>query len=161
MSGARWLLSLLLIVLASAGCGLLPTGAPVTAEPARPETIPTATVQPARPVATATAPSPAEPGGAARPILPDIAAMARQARPATVFIGVRADRTRFVDPETQAQGVGSGFILDSQGHIVTNQHVVAGARQIKVALADGRTVDAGLGGADEARDLFVLWIEGR
>lgn len=58
-------------------------------------------------------------------------------------------------------GIGSGFITRSDGVIVTNAHVVAGASKISVALRDGTTYDATLVGADEANDLAVLRIAAR
>src|SRR5690242_10572893 len=45
-------------------------------------------------------------------------------------------------------GIGSGVLIDSAGHILTNQHVVKGAQTLTVALADGRTFDGRLIGAD-------------
>ena len=58
-------------------------------------------------------------------------------------------------------GLGSGFITRSDGVIVTNAHVIAGATSISVALADGTTYPARLLGADEPNDLAVLKIEAR
>ncbi|MDZ7630393.1 MAG: trypsin-like peptidase domain-containing protein [Gemmatimonadaceae bacterium] len=56
-------------------------------------------------------------------------------------------------------GIGSGFIVQSDGVIVTNAHVVAGATKISVALRDGQTYDATLVGLDEMNDLAVLRIK--
>jgi len=58
-------------------------------------------------------------------------------------------------------GIGTGFITTSDGTIVTNAHVVAGAKRISVAMRDGTTFEATLKGADEANDLAVLKIEAR
>ncbi len=55
-----------------------------------------------------------------------------------------------------AQGSGSGVILDSQGWIVTNHHVIDGAQRIQVALSDGSTMEAKLIGSDPSTDLALL-----
>ena len=61
--------------------------------------------------------------------------------------------------EQQRQGLGSGVIIDANGYILTNHHVVDGAEQIKVDLNDNRTFDAKLVGADPPSDLAVLKID--
>ncbi len=63
----------------------------------------------------------------------------------------------FGDSQTEAQG--SGFVLDEEGHVVTNAHVVDGADTITVRLADGTEVDATLVGQDDSTDLAVLHID--
>jgi serine protease Do len=55
--------------------------------------------------------------------------------------------------------VGSGFVFSSDGHIMTNNHVVGDASEIKVKLRDGRRFDAELVGADERSDLAVIKIK--
>lgn len=57
------------------------------------------------------------------------------------------------------EGVGSGIIIDNQGHILTNYHVVDHARRLKVTLYDGRTLNATVIGTDKLTDLAVLKIE--
>ena len=57
------------------------------------------------------------------------------------------------------EGAGSGIIVSADGHIVTNNHVVSGARNIIVRLADGMEYSAGLIGADAKTDLAVIKIE--
>jgi len=57
------------------------------------------------------------------------------------------------------QTLGSGVILDEDGHIVTNEHVIANAEKIRVQLADGRTADASIVGRDPDTDLAVLKID--
>ena len=65
------------------------------------------------------------------------------------------------DAEPQlAQGAGSGFFISRDGYIVTNNHVVANAKSIKVKMTDGRTLDATLVGRDESTDLAVIKVEG-
>ena len=61
--------------------------------------------------------------------------------------------------EQQRQGLGSGVIIDANGYILTNHHVIDGAEQIKVDLNDNRTFDAKLVGADPPSDLAVLKID--
>ena len=56
------------------------------------------------------------------------------------------------------QGVGSGVIYSSAGYILTNAHVVAGASRVQVTLADGRSLLAGVIGAQPERDLAVLRV---
>ncbi len=63
-------------------------------------------------------------------------------------------------PEPQYQGaLGSGFVWDKQGHIVTNNHVVSGADKIEVAFSDGTIVPASLVGTDPDSDLAVLKVD--
>ncbi|MGE0408381.1 MAG: Do family serine endopeptidase [Amphiplicatus sp.] len=57
------------------------------------------------------------------------------------------------------QAQGSGFFIDADGHVVTNNHVVEGADEIEVRLASGKTVKAELVGADPLTDLAVLKVK--
>lgn len=59
----------------------------------------------------------------------------------------------------KATSMGSGFIIDKSGLIVTNNHVVDGATKIKVKLPDGRTFDAKLIGTDAATDVALLRVK--
>jgi S1-C subfamily serine protease len=58
----------------------------------------------------------------------------------------------------QGQGIGSGVIYSSAGYILTNAHVVAGASRVIVTLPDGRSLPAGVIGAQPERDLAVLRV---
>ena len=57
------------------------------------------------------------------------------------------------------KALGSGVIFDKEGHIITNNHVVAGASQIRVTLADGRVYGAKITGTDPATDLAVIQLK--
>jgi len=58
----------------------------------------------------------------------------------------------------EVKGLGSGMIMDSQGHILTNHHVVGGATKIEVLLSDGRRFPAKIVGTDPKTDLAVIRI---
>jgi serine protease Do len=61
--------------------------------------------------------------------------------------------------EQYQQGLGSGFVWDQEGHIVTNNHVVEGADKIKVTFSDGTTVSGTVVGTDPDSDLAVVKVE--
>jgi serine protease Do len=69
------------------------------------------------------------------------------------------DRLPQQQPQPRAQGVGSGVIVNTDGYILTNHHVVDGALEIRVELTDNRTFTAKLVGSDQPSDLAVLKIE--
>lgn len=81
-----------------------------------------------------------------------VVAIAQRVRPSIVQIKVEG---------TGGQASGSGVILRSDGHILTNNHVTEGASSIKVVMADGREMKAQLTGADEDTDVAVVKIEGQ
>jgi serine protease Do len=60
--------------------------------------------------------------------------------------------------EFKRMGLGSGVIIDKTGYILTNEHVVSGATEIKVKLSDGREFDAQVSGSDKRSDLAVIKI---
>ncbi|WP_404384954.1 trypsin-like peptidase domain-containing protein [Knoellia locipacati] len=57
-------------------------------------------------------------------------------------------------------GEGSGVIIDDSGHVLTNNHVVAGAQELTVTLSDGRTFKGKIQGTDPSTDLAVVTIQG-
>jgi len=83
-----------------------------------------------------------------------------KSRDSVVYISTRAEvmdvwtRNVFSVP----RGTGSGFIWDDAGHVVTNFHVIEGASEATVKLADGRSFRAALVGASPAHDIAVLKI---
>jgi serine protease Do len=62
--------------------------------------------------------------------------------------------------ERQSQGIGSGVIVSADGYILTNNHVVAEAKEIKVTVSDKREFDATVVGTDPKSDLAVIKIKG-
>lgn len=61
-------------------------------------------------------------------------------------------------PHHKVQGAGSGFIIDPEGHIVTNNHVIDGAEEVTVTLNDGTKFQAEVIGRDEKSDLALLKV---
>ncbi len=60
----------------------------------------------------------------------------------------------------QQHALGTGFLIDAKGHILTNAHVVAGADAVKVRLSDERELRAKVKGRDERLDVAILELEG-
>jgi len=59
------------------------------------------------------------------------------------------------------QGMGSGFIIDKRGYILTNNHVIAGANEIAVTLSDGRVFKGQLEGVCRSSDIALVKIDGK
>ncbi|HVU89644.1 MAG TPA: trypsin-like peptidase domain-containing protein [Pirellulales bacterium] len=76
-----------------------------------------------------------------------------------VNINTKARSEAFFFLEVPTEGVGSGSVLDKSGHILTNYHVVEGAKAIEVSLYNGQSYSGKLVGADPSSDLAVLSIE--
>jgi putative serine protease PepD len=84
---------------------------------------------------------------------PDWVAVANAVEPSVVAVQVNSQ---------QANGEGSGVLLDAKGHVLTNNHVVSGAgsrAQLAVVLSDGRGYSASVVGTDPSTDLAVIQIE--
>lgn len=75
------------------------------------------------------------------------------------FFGDRMPNNR--GPSRPATGLGSGFFIDAEGHIVTNNHVIAGAEKIVITMKDGSKLDAKLVGTDSRTDLALLKVDRR
>ncbi len=79
---------------------------------------------------------------------------------------VREDDTPSLDPQPSGlpraepqQALGSGFVIDKAGHIVTNYHVIEGAEQIEVSFSNQDTLRATLVGSDPSTDIAVLRVD--
>ncbi|MCE6998032.1 trypsin-like peptidase domain-containing protein [Saccharothrix sp. S26] len=81
----------------------------------------------------------------------DVSAIAAKVLPSVVQVNVVS---------AQGQGIGSGVVLTADGRILTNNHVVAGAREVTVTLSDGRTAGASVVGTDPSSDLAVVQVSG-
>ncbi len=138
MKTNKWIVSALLILtLAFAGC-----------------TSQNGATAPTTPAATSTSPQSSAPGS-----LPDIERTVEsiygRTNPSVVNVQVLLPAT-LSNPGGAA--LGSGFVWDTQGNLVTNNHVVDGATRITVTFYDGTTVEASLVGADSDSDLAVIKV---
>ncbi|HEY4307997.1 MAG TPA: trypsin-like peptidase domain-containing protein [Pirellulales bacterium] len=76
-----------------------------------------------------------------------------------VNINTKVRTEAFFFLEVPTEGMGSGSILDKSGHILTNYHVIEGAKEIEVSLFNGKSFVGKLVGADPSSDLAVISIE--
>ena len=95
----------------------------------------------------------------------DFAEVASRMNAAVVNVDAssRGGRSRRSDLDDQRdgprQGAGSGFVIDAEGHILTNFHVIEGADRITITLADGRALRARVVGTDPDIDVALLAID--
>lgn len=87
--------------------------------------------------------------------------VAKAVGPSVVGITNKAIARDFFNRRVETEGVGSGVIFRSDGYIVTNNHVIAGAKELIVSLADGNTLNAELVGADEMTDIAVVKVDAK
>ena len=87
--------------------------------------------------------------------------VAREVGPAVVGITNKAVARDIFNRQFESTGVGSGVIFKSDGYIVTNNHVIEGAKELIVSLSDGRTVNAELVGTDEMTDIAVVKVDAK
>jgi len=87
--------------------------------------------------------------------------VARNVGPAVVGITNKAIARDFFDRTFETEGVGSGVIFKNDGYIITNNHVIAGAKEIIVSLSDGNTVNGTLIGTDEMTDIAVVKVDAK
>jgi S1-C subfamily serine protease len=164
-------LAVLAVAAALLGCSMPSALSELTGPTDVPTAVPTATVAP---LVTATA-QPAAP----EPIVPAPAAPAQPAAPSTSAVTLEDEIARVYDLVSPGvvnitnrsygydfffravpqEGTGSGFVYDTEGHIVTNYHVIEGAEELNVTLPDETTVPAKVVGSDPSNDLAVIQID--
>lgn len=163
MDGKRYralVFALVMLLVVGLGCNLPGLGAPSTA------TLPPPTPTPTAMLPTATAAAQVTP----MPVDEQVYAVnALEAQIIAVYDTVGASvvnitnrgvvYTWFNEPVEQELGSGSGFIYDTDGHIVTNYHVIENATELQVTLADGQVLSAEIVGIDPANDLAVIRID--
>ena len=133
---------------------LLPTATPAASSGSQATATPIPTATPTLAVLT-TNETPVTISGVKSPV-----EIVRLLRPSVVHIQTEAVRLDQFNRPSPVQGVGTGQIIDGKGHILTNNHVVDGARRILVTLSDGRAFEAEFIGGDPFTDLAVVRIDG-
>jgi serine protease Do len=112
---------------------------------------------------------PSGPVSAALALSEAFADVARRVEPAVVHIETAAESTTtsesepfdfFHHPRRRQRGEGSGVLVDADGYILTNKHVIEDATTVRIRLADGRTFAPHIVGADTETDIAVLKIKG-
>lgn len=106
------------------------------------------------------APRPVKPRGALLPAEQALTELFKEARQSVAYItSVAYQRELFsFDVEAVPTGTGSGFVWDTEGHVVTNFHVIEGAQELVVTLSDGSLHRASVVGMAPEKDLAVLQL---
>jgi serine protease Do len=110
----------------------------------------------AGPIATAPAPAWVEIARAVKPAVVNVSTRGARDGGDEDLLGELPGRA----PRRSVRGLGSGFVINADGYVVTNYHVVAGASEIRVRFADGREVPGKVVGGDGKTDLALLKVEG-
>lgn len=153
------LLVTILVLVLSVGCAV--PQVEITPAPA-PSPIPApAPAEPPTPINPTWTPPPTAPPGSVSLALPNIADVVAKVKPSVVAITTEVVSLDFFNRPFTQQGAGSGWILDENGIIVTNNHVVEGASTITVTMDDGNTftVDQSSVFTDGLNDLAIVKID--
>lgn len=108
---------------------------------------------------TAVPPTPLPVSSGVNELESQINAVYERVGPSVVNITNRSLSYDFFMRPIASEGTGSGFFYDDAGHIVTNYHVIEGAQELTVTTASGKTLPAGVVGADPASDLAVIRVD--
>jgi S1-C subfamily serine protease len=111
------------------------------------------------PVSVHALPAPAPAAGGLDPTELENVRIYKEAAPAVANIVTRAVQYDFFFNPVPIEGAGSGFVIDTEGHILTNYHVVQGAQTIEVTLGDQSRYNAKYIGADERNDIALVQID--
>jgi len=145
-----------LLLFAGIGCGLSDIATfSSTPEPA--SVSPTATAAPS--VMTAIPYENGDEAEAVNAFQSQVIAVYEAVSPAVVNITNRGYAYDMFMRAIPQEGSGSGFVYDTDGHIVTNYHVIESAEELLVTLADGRVYEAEVVGADPSNDLAAIRID--
>jgi len=161
------ILSLILVIAVISGCSL-----PQIVFESWPATSPSATATVTQPTVTETVTPSTYPASTVSPVftipsgstdnpameLPNLADVIAEVKPAVVAINTRTSATSIFGTVYSQEGAGSGWIIDSNGLIVTNNHVIEDAESVTVTLDDGRQFDVVESHADSVSDLAILRI---
>jgi S1-C subfamily serine protease len=144
--------AILVLLLVLPGCGLQSV---VSYSPSAP----TATVSPSPTAVPATAAPFASDLQAAQAVEAQLISVYDAVSSAVVNITSRGYVYGWFRQPIPQEGTGSGFVYDSEGHIITNYHVVEGADELDVTLASGEVYEAKIVGTDPSNDLAVIRID--
>jgi serine protease Do len=153
------LLVTILVLVLSIGCAV--PQVEITPAPATSPTPAPAPAEPPIPINPTWTPPPTAPSANASLTLPNIADVVAKVKPSVVAITTEVVSLDFFNRPFTQQGAGSGWILDENGIIVTNNHVVEGASTITVTMDDGSTftVDQSSVFTDGLNDLAIIKID--
>jgi len=134
------------LVLSGAACSLSDLAARLSTP------VPTETMASQEPVIVVLTPTPLSPGISSRADVEEELVIDIYARVSPAVVCITA-------PDEFGTCIGSGFIIDTEGHVVTNNHVATAAPSLLAKLADDRTVPAEVVGTDAGSDLAVIQID--